>query len=66
VLDFIRSLGLEPNDVRDLHLTGRHMEVTFLLRNESGERFVAGDEVASLTVRVPVTDRQVVKAEDAA
>lgn len=66
LLDAIRSLGFEPNSVRELHIQNRGLEVTCMLRNERGHPFAAGDEVSTVTLRLPITDRALMKDEDAA
>lgn len=61
VLDFLRDIGLDPVDARDLkcvHFDPGTITVVRFRRNEAGLHYVAGDEIATETTIIRYEDRQ--------
>lgn len=63
MLEAIRILGIEPNEVRSVCIKRHYVEVVLLVRNEDGKRCAAGDEVATAVVQVPIVDNMFIKQE---
>lgn len=55
--DALRMLGIDPAEVRELHLEPQRLTVTQYQFNEHGEPCFAGDqELATVTTVVPISD----------
>jgi hypothetical protein len=63
MLEAIRILGIEPNDVKSLLITRHYVEVTLLVRNEDGKRCAAGNDVATAVTQIPIVDNMWEKEE---
>lgn len=55
--DALRMLGIDPAEVRELHLEPQRLIVTQYQFNEHGEPCLVGDqELATVTTVVPISD----------
>lgn len=56
VIGLIESLGLDPEETVQLEISNRTVVVEVYAKNENFERFVAGEELATHTLTIEVTD----------
>lgn len=57
VVEFLREVGLDPVDVRDLrsvHFDPGCMTIVRFRRNENGRLYIVGDDVATVTTLVQI------------
>jgi hypothetical protein len=58
VFEAVRLLGFELSDVRSIKIERAGIEIVLLPKLENGKRFAAShDEVATITLHLPVSDR---------
>ena len=56
LIGLIESLGLNPKETVQLEISNRAIVVEVYARNEKFERFVSGEELATHTLTIEVTD----------
>ena len=61
VIDFIKALGFDPNEVSQVEITPSYIYVTSYLKNEQGQIYLAKDGMNNVS---PATETSHVEVQD--